>query len=116
MEVIAVFGFLLLFWLIWQLIQAKKHTRFKRYIHTELRSLVITKIKQELESTRSTLFPNNTTHEEATLYYWTEYRIRILQYALQHEIIDENWLKASGYKRQSQHLFYIEQAALNKNL
>ena len=49
MEVIAVFGFLLLFWLIWQLIQAKKHTRFKRYIHTELRSLVRTKIKQELE-------------------------------------------------------------------
>lgn len=116
MEIIAVLSFSALFWLVWQLFQAKKHTRFKRYIDTEIKPAVINDIKQELLETRSDLFPNNEVHEEATLYYWTEYRVRILQRALKREILDELWLKRSGYLRQSQHLFYVEQAALNKQL
>lgn len=113
MEVIATLSFLLLFWLIWQFIQAKKYTRFKRYIDKELTPSVIADIKTELNETRSEIFPNNAVHEEATLEYWTAYRVRILQRALRREIIDEEWLKRSGYLRQSQHLFYVEQAALN---
>lgn len=114
MEVIATLSFLALFWLIWQLIQAKKLTRFKRYIDKELKGLVINQIKHDLEETRSELFPNNEVHEEATLYYWTKHRARILQRALRDEIIDEKWLKEAGYLRQSQHLFYIEQHVLNE--
>ena len=115
MEVIAVIAFLsiiFLAWLIWQLIKAKQFTRFKQLIETELKPKVVAHIIEELNETRSTTLPNNNVHQEASIYYWTQYKSRILKAALQREIIDEKWLKDTGNMRNSQHLFHVEQQYL----
>ena len=104
----------LLLWLIWQLIQAKRFTRFKQRLEQEVKPKVMAAITQELEDTRSELYPNGDEHLEATLFFWGQYKVRILQAALQREIIDEKWLKDTGNWRNSQHLFFIEQDKLNK--
>jgi hypothetical protein len=39
--------------------------------------------------------------------------VRILQAALQREIISTQWLKDTGNLRNSQHLFHVEQEYLN---
>lgn len=81
-------------------------------INDELKPKVIAHIIAELEETRSAEFPNTEVHQQATLYYWTQYKGRILKAALAREIIDEEWLISTGNKRNSQHLFYIEQQFL----
>lgn len=112
MEFIVVIALLILAWLIWQLYKAKQYTRFKSLIETELKPKVIAKIIEELDETRSELFPNNEIHQQASLYYWTQYKGRILKAALVHEIIDEQWLINTGNLRNSQHLFHVEQQYL----
>jgi|GEM_PF-1490316 len=97
---------------IWQLYRAKQYTKFKKQIEQELKPQVIQKIIEQLNESRSELFPNNAIHEQATLYYWTQYKGRILKAALIHEIIDEKWLKETGNTRNSQHLFHVEQQHL----
>ena len=94
MEFIVVIAVLILAWLIWQLFKAKQYTRFKALIETELKPKVIAKIIEDLNENRSELFPNNAIHEQAALYYWTQYKSRILKAALIHEIIDEEWLNS----------------------
>jgi len=108
-EIIAFLAFISLAWLIWQLIKAKRFNRFKERIDLELKGKVITAIIDELNETRSDMYPNNEYHQTATIYYWTQYKSRILQAALNKEIIDEQWLKNTGNLRNSQHLFFIEQ-------
>ncbi len=108
-EIIASLAFSALAWLIWQLIKAKKFNRFKEKIDEELKDKVVTAIIDELNETRSDMFPNNECHQAATIFYWTQYKSRILQAALNKEIIDEQWLKDTGNLRNSQHLFFIEQ-------
>jgi len=95
-------------WLIWQLIKAKRFNRFKQKIEDELKDKVIVSIINELEENRSNLYPNNDSHQEATVFYWTQYKSRILHTALQREIITEQWLRSSGNLRNAQHLFYVE--------
>jgi len=112
MEIIAVLALLALIWLIWQLVKAKRFTRFKRQIETELKDKVITSIKEELEQTRCEELPNNDCHQEATLFYWTQYKSRILHAALHHELIDQKWLVDSGNLGNAQHLFFIERQFL----
>lgn len=112
MEFIVVIALLSLAWLIWQLIKAKQYTRFKRLIAEELKPKVVQKIIISLNKNRSEAFPNNKIHEQATLYYWTQYNGRILKAALIHEVIDEKWLKETGNVRNSQHLFHVEQQYL----
>lgn len=112
MEFIAGLAALLLLWLVWQLIQAKKFTRFKLLIKNELKPKVIEAILNELEETRSDAFPNTPIHQQATIAYWTQYKGRILYAALQYDIIDKKWLKDTGNLRNSQHLFHIEQQYL----
>lgn len=112
MEFIVVIAVLILAWLIWQLYKAKQFTRFKVLIEKELKPKVIEKIIQDLNDNRCELFPNNEIHEQATLYYWTQYKSRILKAALIHEIIDEEWLISTGNLRNSQHLFHVEQEYL----
>jgi DNA-binding HxlR family transcriptional regulator len=109
----AVFALIILLWMAWLLIKAKRFTQFKREIEQELKPKVIADILAELEESRSELFPNNEVHQQATLYYWTQYKARILQAALQREIISTQWLKDTGNLRNSQHLFHIEQQYLN---
>lgn len=108
MQIIAVIALAALAWLIWQLVKAKRFNRFKQKIEDELKSKVIESVIEELELTRSDVFPNNDCHKEATILYWTQYKSRILQAALSREIITKEWLKNSGNLRNSQHLFYIE--------
>ncbi len=108
MQFIAVLALASLAWLIWQLIKAKRFTQFKDKIDAELKGQVIDNIIEELEQNRSEIFPNNDCHKQATIFYWTQYKSRILQAALRREIISEQWLKDSGNLRNAQHLFYVE--------
>jgi len=112
-EFFIVFALAILLWMAWLLVKAKRFTQFKREIEEELKPKVIADILAELEESRSELFPNNDAHQQATLYYWTQYKARILQAALQREIISTQWLKDTGNLRNSQHLFHIEQQYLN---
>jgi hypothetical protein len=113
MQIIALLALASLLWLIWQLIRAKRFTRFKQKIEDELKNKVIESIKEELNETRSTIFPNNECHQAATIYYWCQYKSRILHAALQKEIITEEWLKESGNLRNAQHLFHVERQYLH---
>jgi hypothetical protein len=113
MQIIVLLGLASLLWLIWQLIKAKRFTRFKQQIEDELKDKVIASIKEELNDSRCEKFPNNDCHEEATLFYWCQYKSRILKAALQREIITEQWLKDSGHLRNAQHLFHIEKQHLH---
>ena len=78
-------------------------------IEDELKEKVVASIIEELTENRSEAFPNNDCHQEATIFYWTQYKSRILHAALQREIITQQWLKESGNLRNAQHLFFIEQ-------
>lgn len=108
MEYLALIALCLWCWLIWQLVNAKRFTRFKTLLRTELKDRVIADIIRELDESRSAQLPNTDAHVQATIYYWTHYTVRILQAALQREIISEQWLKATGNWRNSQHLMSIE--------
>ncbi|MBU2869644.1 hypothetical protein [Colwellia sp. E2M01] len=99
-------------WLLWQLVKAKRFTRFKQLIEADLKDKVIANIKEELIATRSEELPNNESHEEATILYWTQYKSRILHAALVREIIDQQWLIDSGNLRNTQHLFFVERQYL----
>ncbi len=112
MQIIALLAIASLLWLIWQLIRAKRFTRFKQKIEDELKDKVIAHIIEELNETRSEMYPNNECHQEATLFYWCQYKSRILHAALHREIITEKWLEESGNLRNAQHLFHIERQYL----
>lgn len=103
----------IILWMAWLLVKAKRFTKFKQQIEEELKPKVVADITAELAETRSEVFPNNEVHQQATIYYWTQYKARILQAALQREIISQQWLKDTGNVRNSQHLFHIEQEYLN---
>ncbi len=103
-----------LLWLVWQLLKAKRFNRFKQQIEDELKNKVIQNIIDELNESRSELYPNNDNHQEATILFWTQYKSRILHTALQRGIIDKQWLKNSGNLRNAQHLFHIENQYLPK--
>lgn len=112
MEIIVLLALLSLTWLIWQLIKAKKFTRFKKQIEQELKNKVVTSIKEELTASRCEQRPNNDCHIAATVFFWTQYKSRILHAALQREIIDQQWLINTGNLRNAQHLFFIERQYL----
>tara|TARA_R110002050_G_scaffold285383_5_gene435032 strand:+ start:1664 stop:2032 length:369 start_codon:yes stop_codon:yes gene_type:complete len=112
MQIIAVLALASLVWLIWQLIKAKRYTRFKQKIEEELKAKVIASIIEDLAENRSATYPNNNCHQEATIFYWCQYKSRILHAALQREIVTEQWLKDSGDLRNAQHLFYVEREYL----
>ncbi len=83
-------------------------------VNNELKAKVIEAIKAELTEHRSALFPNNDCHQQATITYWCAYPVRILQWALAHELITEQWLKAHGYWRFSQHLMHIQRDKMHR--
>lgn len=108
MQIIVILALTSMAWLIWQLIKAKRYTRFKQKIEEELKEKVIANILEELRDNRSATLPNNDCHQEATIYYWCQYKSRLLHAALQREIITVQWLKDSGNLRNAQHLFFVE--------
>ena len=109
LEVLASLAVLSIVWMIYQIIRAKKFNHFKEILITDIKPEVIKAIKVELETLRSDSFPNNKCHIDATLYFWTQYPIRILQAALERDIIDQKWLEKTGNVRHSQHLMHIQQ-------
>jgi len=112
-DILPVFAGAVILWMAWLLVKAKRFTKFKQQIEEELKPKVIADILADLEESRSEVFPNNEIHQQATIYYWSQYKARILQAALQREIISTQWLKDTGNLRNSQHLFHIEQEHLN---
>ncbi len=108
MELIAVIAIVFLGWIFWSLFKAKRFNQFKFMLMHEIKPKVIKALEKELTENRSAQTPNNKVHIEASIYYWTQYPVRILQAALNYKIIDEQWLKKTGNWRNSQHLFFIE--------
>ncbi len=104
----------LLLWMVWLLFKAKQFTRFKRMIETDLKPQVIAKLTSELQHSKSNATPNNEAHIDATIFYWCQYTSRILQAALAHQIIDQQWLEKTGNLRNCQHLFHIEADKLHR--
>ncbi len=98
----------MLVWLLWQLKRAKQFTNFKRWIKNELKPQVIEAITKNLLATQSELTPNNQCHVQATITYWCEYPVRIVQFALANELISTQWLKDTDNYRHCQHLYHIE--------
>lgn len=112
MEFIVAAALAVLLWLVWQLIKAKRFTKFKQCLENDIKPKVFAHIINELNETRSELLPNNESHQQATLYFWGKYKVRILQAALIRDIIDEQWLKDTDNIKNSQHLFFIERDKL----
>lgn len=99
----------------WLLYKAKKFTQFKREISQNIKPKLIKIIKDELNETRCELLPNSECHIQAAIYFWTCSHARILQAALDREIITTQWLKQSGNYRNCQHLFHVEKHMLLTN-
>ncbi len=114
LEFIALPAFALLIWLAWQLYRAKQFTKFKIQLNTEIKNKVVAAIKEDLTNQRSEQFPNNQAHIDATIYYWTQYPIRILQAAIKYEIIDKQWLQNTNNIRNSQHLMHTQRQYLDE--
>ncbi|MBL4909217.1 MAG: hypothetical protein JKX78_04200 [Alteromonadaceae bacterium] len=113
MEFIVLPALALLIWLAWQLYRAKQFNKFKALLNSEVKAKVIAVIKEDLTNQRSEQFPNTQAHIDATIYYWTQYPIRILQAAIYYEIIDKQWLQTTNNVRNSQHLMHLERQYLD---
>lgn len=109
LEFFVVIAVLIIAWLTWQLFRAKQFTQFKQLIETELKPQIADYLTNELIENRSDLFPNSDCHIQASIDYWCKYKVRILQFALEKEIITKQWLVETGNTRQCQHLFHVEQ-------
>nr|WP_206484023.1 hypothetical protein [Thalassotalea sp. G2M2-11] len=92
----------------WQLYRAKQFTGFKKQVEQELKAQVIKTIQSQLKAGQTALTPNNDCHVQATINYWCQYPVRIVQYALAHEIISKESLIAAGNYRHCQHLFHVQ--------
>lgn len=112
LEILTLIAVGILILMAWLLYKAKKFTQFKRYISTTIQPTLIAQIKQELEHSRSTLQPNTPCHIKAALLFWTCSRARILQAALERDIVTQEWLKKTGNYRNCQHLFHVERDML----
>ena len=108
MEFFIIIAVIILAWMVWQIIRARRFTRFKRLLNDEIKPQVTANIIAELNESRSEILPNNEFHCQATIDFWGQYPVRILQAALNREIIDKAWLEKTGNMRNSQHLFFIQ--------
>ena len=108
MEIISFIAIAFLVWMMWQLYRAKQFTQFKRFINEEMSKKVLQHVEEKLTTERSELFPNNDEHIKATQFYWTQYPVRTLQYALNFQLISSEQLKKNGQYRHSQHLFHTQ--------
>ena len=106
--IIAAIAIAFLGWIFLNLLKVKKFNQFKQLLTDEIKPKVIEKLITELNKNRSEEYPNNDMHIQASIYYWTQYPVRILQAALNYKIIDQKWLKETGNWRNSQHLFFTE--------
>ncbi len=107
MVVFSLLAISILLWLIWQLIKAKRFTRFCHYIEHNLKQEVAEKLVAEFMNP-SSQFSILKNEPARTVEFWMQYKVRILQAALLTDIINEDWLKQTNNVRNSQHLFFID--------
>lgn len=98
----------ILLWFSWQLFQAKRFTRFKKQVNEELKPKVIAHLRAQLEQERCEIYPNTDSHIEASIAYWSQYPVRIVQLAFAQKIIDQSWLEQTGNIRPCQHLYHVQ--------
>lgn len=108
MEILIILACSLLIFLSWQLYQAKRITHFKQWIDKELTPELTTKLTECLQKSRCATFQNNDVHIQASIYFWTQYRARVIQKALQLNIINKQTIIDMKYHRQCQHMLFIE--------
>jgi hypothetical protein len=108
-EIFVIIALGLLLWMVWQLYRAKQFTQFKRLIESEIKPKIVDHLTNELIENRSELFPNSDSHIQASIDYWCQYKVRTIQFALEKEIINKQWLIETGNTRNCQHLFHVEQ-------
>lgn len=109
MEILVIIAVGVILWMVWQLYRAKQFTQFKQLIESEIKPKIVDHLTNELIENRSDLFPNSDCHIQASINYWCKYKVRVLQFALEKEIITEQWLEETGNTRNCQHLFHVEQ-------
>ena len=109
MEIFVIIAVGLLLWMVWQLYRAKQFNKFKLLIEIELKPQLVDFLKNELIEGRNDLFPNSDCHIQASIDYWCRYKVRIVQFSLEKEIITKQWLEETNNTRNCQHLFHIEQ-------
>ena len=107
-EVFAILGIAIIAFMLWQLYRAKQYNRFLKWLSSDIKPQLIENIREELEQTRSEQFPNTEAHVEATILFYSQYRIRIFQAAFEREIISREWLAVPANKRLVQHLMHKE--------
>lgn len=108
MEIVVVIAGVVLVWMAWQLYRAKQFNHFRKLVINELKPKVVEHIQSHLIETRSDIYPNSSAHIQAATTYWCQYSVRVLQYALEHEVINKQWLIETGNYRHCQHLFHVE--------
>ena len=73
---------------------------------------LIEAVKKELIEQRNEVFPNTDQHIDLSIKFWTASHARILQAAIERELITQDWITKTGNYRNCQHLFFIEKAYL----
>lgn len=107
-DVIVVLAFALLIWMMWRLYQAKQYNKFIDWLNVEIKPLLLVKIAEELEENRSADFPNNECHQQAAMYFYQQYPVRIFEAAVEREIISKDWFLNKHNKRHASHLLFIQ--------
>ncbi|WNC71107.1 hypothetical protein RGQ13_13360 [Thalassotalea psychrophila] len=107
-DVIVVLAFALLIWMMWRLYQAKQYNKFIDWLNVEVKPQLLVKIAEELEENRSADLPNNECHQQAAIYFYQQYPVRIFEAAVAREIIDKSWFSNKKNKRHASHLLFIQ--------
>ncbi|QBY05340.1 hypothetical protein E2K93_13570 [Thalassotalea sp. HSM 43] len=100
----------LLVWMSWRLVQAKRYNRFIDWLMTDIKPQLLSHVQQELVEQRCQQYPNNDCHIEASCHYYGQYPVRVLEAALQRDIITSDWIQQRQNKRHLQHLLFIQAA------
>ncbi len=112
MEIIIVIALAILGFFSWQLYQAKKVKKFKLWLDNTITPELCHVLKKRLINHRSELFPNTGEHIQASCIFWAKYHSRVIQKALQLEIMTKQTIIDAGFHRQYQHILFIEQQYL----
>lgn len=107
-DIIVALAFALLIWMMWRLYQAKQYNKFIDWLNIEIKPQLLTAIAEELEDNRCDDFPNNECHQQAAMYFYQQYPVRIFEAAVKREIISEDWFLSKKNKRHASHLLFIQ--------
>ena len=112
MEIIIVIAIAILCFVSWQLYQAKKVSKFKQWLNDTIEPQLCLELTKRLTHQRSQLFPNTDEHIQASCIFWTQFHSRVIQKALQLDIVTKQSIIDAGFYRQCQHIMFVEQQYL----